>query len=80
MDGGGGSSDRAVALIFFVMRRYTITFTTPETPDQPVDVDDHEIAGGYLWLWRIDGTLGGLFLLEVVKEWTYIDNTEPSQS
>ena len=26
----------SVALIFFVMHRYTIKFPTPETPDQPV--------------------------------------------
>ena len=59
------------------MRRYAIKFTTaPDTPEQPVNADEHEIADGYLVLRLHDGTVAGLFALDVVKEWSYVERSE----
>jgi len=51
-------------------RTYSVVFKAPETSVESVDAASHEIVDGYLILRDENGDLRGMFLLDVVDNWS----------
>jgi len=51
-------------------RTYSVVFRAPENSVESVDAANHEIVKGYLILRDENGDLRGMFLLDVVDNWS----------
>jgi hypothetical protein len=51
-------------------KTYTVIFKAPESSLESVEASNHEIVDGYLILTSENGDLRGMFLLDVVENWS----------